>query len=147
MSTLTNGQKRIEGVATHKLWWLALAAGVTAFIGNLIVFFVAQNLLGLSLMIPQSLGSTTLAPLSIAPILVTSIIPAIAAAVLLAILGRFVKRPFRVFQIIAAIVLLLSFGGPLNLPIGGAEKVVLATMHVLTAVAIVVILSALARKQ
>lgn len=147
MSTLTNSQIRIEGVATHKLWWVALAAGVTAAIGNLIVFVVAQNLFGLSLMIPQSPGNTTLVPLTIDPILGASIIPAIGAAVLLAILGRLVKRPFRIFQIIAVIVLLLSFGGPLNLPIGGVEKVALAVMHVVTAVAIVVILSALARKQ
>ena len=148
MSTLTNTQNRIEGVATLKLWWVALAAGAAALLGNLIIFFVGQNLLGLSLMIPQAPGSSTaLVPLTIGPIVGASIVPAIGAAVLLAILGRFVKRPFRVFQIVAAVILLLSFGGPLNLPIGGAEKVVMVVMHVVTAAVIVGVLSVLGRKQ
>ena len=97
-------------------------------------------------MVPQFPDNTTLLPLSIGQLLGASIVPALAAAVLLAILGRFVKRPFPLFQIIAAIVFLLSFGGPLSLPIGGAEKAVLAVMHLVTAVAIVAIFSALARK-
>jgi hypothetical protein len=146
MSTLTNSQKHIAGVATPKLWWIALAAGAAAFIGNLIVFFIAQNLLGVSPAVPQFPDNTTLVPLSIGQLLAASIVPALAAAVLLAILGRFVKRPFPLFQIIAAIILLLSFGGPLTLPLGGAEKAVLAVMHLVTAVAIVAIFSALARK-
>lgn len=98
-------------------------------------------------MIPQSPGSTSLAPLTIGPIVGASIVPAIGAAVLLAVLGRFVSRPFRIFHIVAAVILLLSLGGPLNLPIGGAEKVVMAVMHVVTAAAIVGILSVLGRKQ
>jgi hypothetical protein len=130
------------------LWWVALAAGAAALLGNLIIFFVGQNLLGLSLMIPQAPGSSTaLVPLTIGPIVGASIVPAIGAAVLLAVLGRFVKRPFRVFQIVAAVILLLSFGGPLNLPIGGAEKVVMVVMHVVTAAVIVGVLSVLGRKQ
>ena len=86
-------------------------------------------------------------PVTIGQLLAASIVPALAAAVLLAILGRFVKRPFPLFQIMAIIVLLLSFGGPLNLPIGGAEKALLAVMHLVTAFAIIIILSTLARKQ
>jgi len=146
MSTLPNSQNRIESVATHKLWWVALVAGITAFIGNLIVFLVAQNLLGLTIMVTQPPDNATLVPLSVGPLVGAGIVPAIGAAVLLAILGRFVKRPFRTFQIIAAVFLLLSFGGPLNLPIGGVEKAVLAVMHVVTAVSIVAVLSRLARK-
>jgi hypothetical protein len=147
MSTLTKTQEQIEGVATLRLWWVALAAGATAFVGNLIVYFIAQNLLGLSLMMPQFPDNTTLVPLAIGNILGASIVPAIGAAVLLAVLGRFVNRPFRIFQIVAAVFLLLSFGGPLSLAIGGTEKVFMAAMHVVTAVSITAILSTLARKQ
>ena len=147
MSTLTKTQEQIEGVATLRLWWVALPAGTTAFVGNLIVYFIAQNLLGLSLMMPQFPDNTTLVPLAIGNILGASIVPAIGAAVLLAVLGRFVNRPFRIFQIVAAVFLLLSFGGPLSLAIGGTEKVFMAAMHVVTAVSITAILSTLARKQ
>ena len=97
-------------------------------------------------MVPQFPDNTTLVPLSIGQLLGASIIPALAAAVLLAILGWLAQRPFPLFQIIAVIVLLLSFGGPLNLPIGGAEKALLAAMHLVTAVTIIIILSTLARK-
>jgi hypothetical protein len=146
MSTLTNTQKYIEGVAVPKLLWAAPIAGLTAFIANLVIYYVGQNLLGVSLMIPQSPGSgTALVPLTIGPILGASIVPAIGAAVLLAVLGRFVNRPFRVFQIIAAVFLLLSFGGPLFLPVGGTEKIVMASMHLATAAAVVAILSVFGR--
>jgi hypothetical protein len=124
-----------------------MSAGATAFVGNLIVYFIAQNLLGLSLMMPQFPDNTTLVPLAIGNILGASIVPAIGAAVLLAVLGRFVNRPFRIFQIVAAVFLLLSLGGPLSLAIGGTEKVFMAAMHVVTAVSITAILSTLARKQ
>lgn len=146
MSTLTNSQNRLEGVATRKLWWVALAAGVVAFISNLIVFFVAQNILGLSLMIPPPSDNTVLEPLSVGLLFVTNIVPAIGATILLAILARFVARPFRVFQIIAAVFLLVSFGGPISLPVETSTIVVLSVMHVVAAVAIVGVLTRLARQ-
>lgn len=146
MSTLINPSNKVENIATGKLWWVALVAGVAAFIVNLILFLIAQSL-GLSLMVSQPADPNTLVPLSMGPILGASIVPAIAAAILLAILGRFLARPLRIFQIIAVVFLLLSFGGPFSLPVETSTKVVLGVMHVVTAVAIVGTLSTLGREK
>jgi hypothetical protein len=143
MSTLLDTQHNSERIATRKLWWLALVAGAVAFIGNLVVFILAENLFGVSLMIPATPGSDALAPLSLAPLAGASFVPAIAAAIVLALLGRFLARPIRVFQILAAVLLLVSFGAPLGLPVDGAAKVVLIVMHVVTAGAIVGLLTRL----
>jgi hypothetical protein len=145
MSTLTNTQNRSERVATRKLWWVVLTAGVVAFIGNFIVFLVAENLFNLSLMMPQSPNSNTLVSLSAGSILGASLVPAIGAAILLAVLGRFLARPFRAFQIIAVAFLLLSIGMPFSLPIEVGTKAVLSVMHVVAAVAIVGVLTMLGR--
>lgn len=66
---------------------------------------------------------------------------AIAAALLLIFLARFVAHPIRWFQIIALIVLVLSFAGPFSIPVDTATKLALSAMHLVAALAIVWVLS------
>jgi hypothetical protein len=95
-------------VVLNRLWWTALVAGVVAAAGNLIIFAVAR-VLNLPLDIPT--GPQTSGPLTVAPVIATSFIPALVAAGFLALLSRFVKRPSIVFQIVGLVAALLSLLG------------------------------------
>jgi hypothetical protein len=78
-------------------------------------------------------------------ILGASFVPAIGATLLLAVLRPFTRRPLRILQVIAAVILLLSLGGPLTLSVGGAEKVLMIVIHLVTAASIVATLSILGK--
>lgn len=119
------------------LWTTAVIAGVVAGVINLIIYFLATGVLNIPVEITMGGPTAPLVPLTPGPVIVMSLIPAIGAAVLLWILRRFTARPYTIFLIIAVIALLLSFGGPLPLPIAAAAKGVLILMHVVTAAVIV----------
>lgn len=140
----TNSSQRVA--SWRKLWWVAFVAAATAFVSALIVFGLAQ-LLNMPLEILTPPAYEVLAPLQMSVIAWATIPPAIGATVLLALLGRFTRRPFLIFQIIALVFLLLSFGGPLSLPVSGTVKVVLGIMHTVAASAIVGVLSTLGREK
>ena len=80
-------------------------------------------------------------PLSFALVIIASVVPAILAAGLLALLGRLTDRPVRPFQWIATVLAVLSLAPPLLQGEGAATKLILVAMHVVAAVAIVGILS------
>jgi len=109
---------------------------VLSVVGNLVVFFVA-GWLGISLQVTAAPGSSTLVPLQIGQVIVASLLPALPAGLLLAVLARFVPNPWTVFMAIAGVFLLVSFMGPINLPTDPANELVLNLMHVVSAVAIV----------
>ena len=55
------------------------------------------------------LGSAAMEPLSVSALIGASVIPAVLAAILLALLPRYTPRPFTWFYIISIVVLILSF--------------------------------------
>jgi hypothetical protein len=145
MSTQTLSNRSSEHVALRKLWWAALAAGVTAALLNVLFDLLVSGPLGIAIQVIAP-GSTDPQPLALIAIILSGIIPALGAAVLLIILNRFIKRPFFVFQIIALIFVLISLGGPLTMPGEAVVKFVLSCMHFIAAGSIVGVLSALARE-
>ena len=80
-------------------------------------------------------------------VLGTTVVPALLAAMVFALLGRFTRRPVRNFVVLAALLLVLSFVTPLTVP-GAPLSMVLAleVMHVVAAVVIVGGLVTLARR-
>lgn len=120
------------------IWISGLLGGVLALIGVLALFGIA----GL-LNVPLQVGGgppdwNTLVPLTAAQFIPAVIIPALAATALYALLRQiFRQRANRIFQIIALVALLLSFGGPWGLAVSAVNKIFLALMHVVTAAAIV----------
>lgn len=137
-----------ERVSLKKLLWVTPVAAIAAFLGVTIVFFIGRYMLGLTLILPLAPQYETLGPLTIDNLVQATVPPAIGAAILLAILNRFTSRPIRVFQWIAAIVLLVSFGGPLFLPpLETSTRIVLSIMHVVAAGAIVGVLSMLGKEK
>ncbi len=142
MSTVTNHPTPAERVATGKLWQAGGIAAVSAVVANLIFWFVITRVLQMELMVFAQGPGTPLMPVTAGMVILTSAVPAIGATILLAILDKFVTRPFRVFQIVAVVFLLLSLGGPFSLPaeVPVSTKVILSVMHGIAAAAIVGVL-------
>ena len=80
----------------------------------------------------------TIIPLTVAGLIPPTFVPAIVATVLYALLRLFSKqRASRIFQVVAVVALLISFGGPFSLTVSTVNKITLALMHLVTATAIV----------
>ncbi|OGO68686.1 MAG: hypothetical protein A2Z37_16870 [Chloroflexi bacterium RBG_19FT_COMBO_62_14] len=146
MPTSSTISSSIERVAFRKLLWVGPMAAVAAFVAVDVVFGIA-GLFGVPLEVMAPPTYETLSPMEVSFIAQATIPPAIGATILLAILGRFTRRPFLIFQIIAAVFLLLSFGGPLSLPVSGVVKMVLGLIHIVAAGTIVGVLSTLGRER
>lgn len=142
-STVTTGEK----VAYGRLLWLAPVAALAAAGANGLVYFVASALgfISQDLLISTPGGE---APLTIAPVVISSIVGALGAAAVFAIIGLFARRPVRLFRIIAAVVLVLSFATPLTIPDAPVSMILsLEVMHVVAWAVIVGLLTTLARQE
>jgi hypothetical protein len=102
-----------------------------------VIWAIARFVLGLELLMQMGGPEGPIAPLSAVPVVIASVIPALAAGAFLWGLNRFTRRPYTIFLAIAVVFLLFSFGGPLSLPVDTAMKVALNSMHVGAAIAIV----------
>lgn len=108
----------------------ALLAALAAAAATAVVRAIAVSALG----IPQP----DFWPLTVGPVLTSSIVGAIGAGLVLALLTRFVRRPIRAFQLVAAIACVASLLGPVSLlgRFPGADIgaiAVLALMHIVVA--------------
>lgn len=119
-------------------------AVVAAAVANVVVYFVASALGFLP-------GDVAIGPdgqaLNVVAVVVASAIPAFGAGALLAVLNVFLRRPVRVFVIVSAVVLMLSFYTPTT--IAGAPLAMVLTlelMHVVAAAVIVGVLTTLPRR-
>ena len=129
-----------ERIALGRLLWAGLLAGVAAVAANVAVYLVASAFGTITESIVQSQ-----APLALGAVVFSSFVPALAGALLFALLGWSTRRPVRNFRVFASIVLVLSFATPFMSP--GAPLAMVATlllMHVVAAVAVVSILTTLA---
>lgn len=142
MSSVTQVPTNSERVATNKLWQAGLVAAVSAVIANTIILLLARGLFNIPMTIPMQPGAEPTV-LTLPIVAIFSVVAAVGATILLALLGRFVARPVRVFQIIAVVFLLLSFGGPASLQVAVSTKAILMLMHVVSAVVIVGVLAKL----
>jgi hypothetical protein len=124
-------------------------AGVIAAALNLVLYIVARALFDVSFVIPVQGPGSNLERLPWPMVVITSFIPALIAAALLWLLARFLRRPLLVFQIVAVVLLLLSFGGPLSLgdDADTATRLWLAVMHIVAAAAIIGGLTVFSREQ
>lgn len=144
MTTLSNPDNR-QKVATNHLWWVTLTAIVLAVIGNIILYFIGEAVLGGDLMaVPP--GSTDPTPLPIGVIIGATAVPAIIGALVLVLLNR-TLRPITIFRWLAVIVTILSFIPVFQLPasITVGSKVILGLMHIVAAVIITGLLTTFGR--
>jgi len=131
-----------EQVAFKRLLWVVPLAAVSAAVANAVVYFVASALGAM----PQDFVVQGSGPITLAPVVFSSLIGAAGATVVFAIVALLARRPIRTFRIVAAVVLVLSFATPLTIP--GAPLSMILTlelMHVVAAVIIAGMLTTLAR--
>jgi hypothetical protein len=138
-----SAERRTEKISVRKLLWAAPLAGVAAAAGNLAIYGLARAGFDLPLNMP-AMGPNAAGPLAAAQVVISSFLPALVAAGLLALVARFTARPVRVFQIVAGVALVLSFGAPFSVPVDTGTRLVLLSMHLVAGLVITAVLSAYA---
>lgn len=124
-----------------------LLAALAAALANAIVYAIAEAVGALpnSVLVPTASGER---PLALGEVVFGSVVPIVGAGIVLAVLARFTDRPLRALWRIAAVVLLISLGGPLALPDAPGDMVVALTfMHVVAAAVGLSVLTRLARSR
>lgn len=122
----------IEKIAAKKLLWVAPLAGVIAAGINSILFLIGSTigLIDAAVLVP---GMNT--PITIAPVMMSSFIPSLIAGLVLGVMNYFLNKPFKVFRVVALVLLILSFANPFmgipGIPLG--MGLWLNVMHVVVA--------------
>ena len=153
MTTTTDGvsdsSHAEQIVPISKLWRIGLIAAVGASIANLVYFWITKAIFGIPYIIPMGGPSGPLEPLPAGVIVFLTVVPAVGATLLLALLGKYVARPIRLFWIISGVIFVLSFMLPLTLPssIATSTKIGLSLLHPTPWVVIAGILTILGREK
>ena len=143
----TNTQKPYQDgkAGAGRLITRGLAAGVLALAANLLVYLLAPALFNFSLAIPVMGPGSPIMPLPFSMVVLVTAVATTGATILLGVLSRITRRTVTIFRIVAIVFLLLSFAAPFSLPVPLIVRATLASMHVITAAAIVSVLT-IARK-
>lgn len=149
-NTETAGSGKFAGsekIAWIRLRGVALLAAAVATVANALIYFVASGLgtIPQGVLIPTASGET---PLTVGMVAISSIIGAVGAAIVFAVIGLFSRRPVRLFRIVAVVVLVLSFAAPPTIP-GAPVAMILSmeAMHVVAWAVIVGLLTTLALQE
>ena len=131
MTTLTTSAALLAPrILPGALLRVAFLTGLAAAAINAVIFFIARSL--------GFIPATVLVkgqPLTVVPVIVSSILPVLVAAGVFALLGRVTKNPVRSFTVLALVLLVVSFVNPcLGIPgVAPAMIIVLNLMHVVVA--------------
>ncbi len=135
-----------EGIAWRRLPVVTLLAALGAVVINAIIYVAASALgfISRTLAIPTPGG---MHPLTVGPVVTGSVVGAMGAALVFALIGLVARRPVRLFRIIATVVLMLSFWDPLTLQSAPVAMILsLMMMHVVAWAVSVGLLTTLARR-
>ena len=135
-----------DEISYRRLPVVALLTALATALANALVYFAASGLgtISQSVLLPSPMGFS---PLTVSLVATTSVIGAIGASIVFAIIGLLARRPVRLFRIVAAVVLVLSLVPPATVPgVPVAMRLSLAVMHVVAWVVSVGLLTALARQ-
>ncbi len=143
MEATSNNPVRSE----HVVWGRLVPAGALALVlaaaANAVVYLVASSLGAM----PQNVDANGQGPITLPMVVVMSAVGAVAGTLVYALVGRFVRRPVRLFRLVSALALVLSFFGPFTIPGAPAAMVgALLLMHAIAAVTVVGLLTTLAAK-
>ncbi|MFL5803782.1 MAG: DUF6069 family protein [Roseiflexaceae bacterium] len=144
MATSTTLSVQQERVALGRLWWVTLLAIAAASAANLVVYVIATALF------EGPRRFTLLGPITI---VVSTAVYLVVAAIVYALIGRFARRPIRLFRRVSVVALLLSLLLPISaaitLPAPDAPDaptvVTLIVMHIIAAILTVGLFTTLAR--
>lgn len=133
-----------ERVAWSRLVPAGLLAVLVAAAANAVVYLVAAAAGAM----PQDVVVNGQGPITLPMVVATSVFGAVAGTAVYALVGRFARRPVRVFRVVAAVALVLSFAGPFTIPGAPAAMVTtLLLMHAVAAAVIVGLLTTMAARQ
>jgi len=145
METVQNTTVRNEGrVARGRPVSVGLLAAVVAAAANAAVYLVAAAVGAM----PQDVVVNGQGPITLPMVATMSVLGALGGTAVYALVGRFARRPVRTLRLVAALALLLSFGGPFS--IAGAPAAMVASlllMHAVAAAVVVGFLTTLARRE
>ena len=117
----------------RRLLWAGPVATIAAILANLLYFDVTKAL-GVQYRLPLVGGGSHFFPMSALMPVVATLVPGLLATIFFALLIRFSHKPATVFLSVAVAALILSFGGPFNLPAGTLQtKILLSGMHLIAA--------------
>ena len=115
-----------------------LIAGVVVAFLNILIYLISKSTGIISDTILVSGG----VPLTLFPVVISSIIPGIVAALLLWIISKYSGNPIRVFSVIGWVFLAISIGGPFSAPgLPTGMRISLALMHLVAGVTIIYMLT------
>jgi hypothetical protein len=122
----------------NNLFWFGLLITVLSVLINLL-FFALTQALGEQYIIPFTESTANAAPMPVLMVVIATAIPALLAVLLYGFLSKFTpKAILPSFLSVAITALLVSFGGPFDLP--GAilrTKLLLSSMHMIAAIIII----------
>lgn len=131
MSEITSSNSKSTAVASGRLWRSGALAALLASVVNLIIYFAAPVIFNFTLAIPLTSSQPEQLPFGV--VIVFTVLASLVATGLMALLKRISNRPVTIFQVTAAVILLISLAGPFSLPVALGIQVTLVTMHLVTA--------------
>lgn len=146
METVQNAPVRgeEERVAWGRLVPAGLLTALVAAAANAVVYLVAAAAGAM----PPDVVVNGQGAMTLTMVVTTSAFGAVAGTAVYALVGRFVRRPVRVFRIVAAVALVLSFVGPFTIPGAPAAMIVtLLLMHVVAAAVVIGLLTTIAARK
>ena len=127
---------KFNRASAEKLGKSALVGGASAGLLNIVLLLLARGA-GYDPMV-KSGGMLFPEPLSVVQVAVACLIPAIGAAILLGLLGKYSRKQEKIFYKIAVIFLVFSMTGPVMVPVNRlATRFILGAMHLVAAGAII----------
>jgi hypothetical protein len=111
------------------VWRNGLIAIVVAAVANAVLYFIGAALGWM----PDTVLTPMGLPVTIVPVVASTVIALVVATIVYSILNRFTGNPNRWFTIIAVIVLVVSAVSPLSLP--GAPTMMIVLLEVMHLVA------------
>ena len=120
----------------RRLLWAGPVATVAAILANLLYYGVTKAL-GEQYLMPPHAGSSLPSPMPVSLAAAAILVSGLLATILFGFLIRFAHRSATVFLSVCTAALILSFGGPFNLPTASLQtKLLLSGMHLIAAVVI-----------
>ena len=117
----------------HRLSWAGPVATLAAILAD-IAYYALTKALGEQYRMPLDGNSSHLGPMPITTPVLAILIAGLLASIFFGFLLRFARKPATVFLSVSITALILSFGGPFDLPSATMQtKFLVSGMHVIAA--------------
>jgi Family of unknown function (DUF6069) len=117
----------------RRLFWAGPVATLAAILVD-IAYYALTKSLGEQYRLPLDGNSSHLAPMPVLTPILAILVAGLLASIFFGLLLRFAQKPAIVFLSVSITALILSFGGPFDLPTATLQtRILLSIMHVIAA--------------